>query len=296
MRRILLTFVAVVAVGLVYYLFIRSYEFEVSFKATTTPGDVIETIRLWNRSLPDAEIAEVDSFARLDQTIRWQNRTYTYGWRFEVVDDSITRVNIRISEPGQQLMNKMLVPFTQRPIEKDADEIARQFYDILKMHLDITRVEVKGLAQLDSAFCVCTGLETKQIDKANGMMKDFVLLTSVIEKFNLKSKGAPTVRVREWSHNQGKLKFDFCFPISKTDSLPSVDSLFYKSFGKQLTLKAEFRGNYITSDRAWYSLIHYADKNGYKISGLPIEYFHDNPNMGLNERNWKAEVFLPIEE
>ena len=288
--------VAVVVVGVVYYLFVRPFEYEVNFRATTTPGDVIETIRLWNRSMPGAQITEVDSFSRLNQTIVWKGKEYSYDWNFDFVNDSITKINIRISEPEHALSNKLLVPFTSQPIEKDAGEIATTFYEVLKTHLDITRVEVKGLAQLEPAFCVCTALKTEQTDKANGMMKDFDLLTAVIEEFKLKSGGSPSVRVREWSHNKGKLKFDFCFPILKTDSLPAIDSIFYKGFEKQLTLKAEFRGNYITSDRAWYSLVHYAEKNGYEINGLPIEYFLDNPNLGMNEKNWKAEIYLPIKD
>lgn len=292
----MLALVAVALVALVYYVFIRSYEYEVKFKATTTPGDIIETIRIWNRSMDNSKITAIDSFSTLNQTIQWNKRTYTYKWNFAVVNDSVTKVNAQISEPDHMWLNKLLVPFTDQPIEKDAGEIGNLFYKVLMEHLKITRVEVKGLAQLDSSFCVCSELKTDQVGKANGMMKDFILLTSFLEKFNLKSKGAPVVRVQEWSHSKGSLEFDFCFPIEKSDSLPIVDLLTYKSFGRQLAVKAEFRGNYITSDRAWYALIDYADKNGYKISGLPIEYFYDNPNLGMNEKNWKAEVFLPIED
>ena len=296
MRRILLALLAVVLVALGYYLFIRSHEFEVHFKANTTPGDIIETIRIWNRSMSSAKIIEVDSFSSVNQSIGWNDRNYIYDWHFDMIDDTVTNVNIRISEPDHRLLNKLLVPFTNQPIEKDANEIAKGFYKVIKEHLEITRVEVKGVAELDSSFCVCTMLATNQIEKANGMMKDFVLLTSVIEKFKLKSDGPPTVRINEWSHNLGLLKFDFCFPIARRDSLPNIASLFFKSFKKETALKAEFRGNYITSDRAWYALIQYAEKNKYKITGLPIEYFYDNPNLGMNERNWKAEVYLPIED
>jgi hypothetical protein len=41
-------------------------------------------------------------------------------------------------------------------------------------------------------------------------------------------------------------------------------------------------------------LIRFAQEKGYKINGLPIEYFYNNPNLGLAEEDWKAEIFLPI--
>ena len=59
-------------------------------------------------------------------------------------------------------------------------------------------------------------------------------------------------------------------------------------------MKAIYNGNYITSDRAWYSLHDYANKNNIKIEENPTEIFHNNPNMGGDELKWKTEVFIPI--
>jgi len=277
-----------------YYFFGRSHEFEVSLKANTLPGDLIETLRIWDRSLDGAKIIEVDSFSRLKQTIVRGNRNYVYNWYFIALNDSVTKVNVEISEPGRRLANKLLIPFTDQPIEEDANDIGNEFYAVLREHLTITRDKVKGEIKLDSSFCVCRSMETSQIEKANGMMKDYSLLTSFIDNFKLKINGPPIVRVREWSHSLNQLKFDFCFPILATDSLPVVREITYKSFKAENVLMAEYRGNYITSDRAWYELIQYAERNGYKITGMPIEYFHNNPDLGINEINWKVDVYLPI--
>lgn len=281
-------------VVLLYYLFVRPFEFQVNFKAKTLPGDLIETIRIWNRSLDSAKVVEVDSLSGLKQTFVWETRRYVYNWHFNIISDSLTKVSIRISEPGRTILNKLLIPFTDQPIERDANDISNRFYEILKTHLEITTVKIIGEVELDSVFCVCRSLETNQIDKANGMMMDYPLLTSFVDSHKLKGDGPPIVRIREWDHGRGLLKFDFCFPILNMDSLPVIDAFHYKNFKKQNVLKAEYHGNYITSDRAWYQVIHYAERNGYKISGLPIEYFYNNPNLGMNESTWKAEVFLPV--
>ncbi|MBT1706155.1 GyrI-like domain-containing protein, partial [Chryseosolibacter indicus] len=123
----------------------------------------------------------------------------------------------------------------------------------------------------------------------------YPLLTSFVEHFNFKPNGVPIVKIKEWRHNSGTLEFDFCFPIVRTDSLPQVEFITYKTFKKQRVLKAEYFGNYFTSDRAWYELIQYANKNGYKVDHSPIEYFYTNPTTGINESDWKAEIFLPIQ-
>ena len=295
-KKIFWSLLCACALGLLYYLFLRPFEFEVRFQVKTSPGDIIETIRIWNRSLDTASVFKVESFDRLQQNINWKKRNYVYDWHFKNLSDSLTSVDIRISEPQRSLINKILVPFTSQPIEQDAGEIGNVFYNILKEHLRITKVMITGETVIDSSFCVCSALDTHQIEKANGMMNDYLMLGSFITTHNLKSDGNPMVRISEWNHEAGTLKFNFCFPIQPVDSIPKNKLIEYKVFKGETVLKAEYRGNYITSDRAWYELLRYAEKNKYEVTGLPIERFYDNPNLGANELNWKADVYLPVKK
>src|SRR5690606_8085530 len=295
MKKGLWVILSICAIAIVYYLFVRPFEFEVTFKANTLPGDLIETIRIWDRSLSEAEVLQVGSLSGLDQKISRDGGAYIFRWRFTLRDDTTTHVRIQITEPGRELSNKILIPFTTQPIETDARDIATEFYDILKEHLKITSVKVIGVAELKRKFCACTTLETEQVAKAEGMMRDFPLLTTFVSAYDLEPDGFPIVRVKEWGHNEGQLTFDFCFPIVRKESLPENEYIEYKEVGGEYALKAEYHGNYITSDRAWYELLHYARKNGYKVSGLPIEHFHHNPNLGVREHEWQADVYLPVE-
>lgn len=295
MRNFFLMLLAFAFALLAWYLLFRPFEYQVNFQSRTLPGDIIETIRIWNRTF-GGEIVEVDSTMRVVQDVNKGGRNYRYVWNFELVNDSTTAVNIQISEPSRSMVNKFMIPFSNTAIEQDAREISSEFYNILKQHLAITSVKIVGEEKLDAKFCVCTTRETSQIEKANGMMVDYPLLTAIVDDFDLEVAGPPIVKVRYWSHNEGKLKFDFCFPIQPTMNIPelAIPHVEFKQVEAQIALKAEYRGNYITSDRAWYSLIQYAAANGYKINGLPVELFHDNPNLGWNEKDWLAEVFLPI--
>lgn len=277
-----------------WYLFLKPFEYKVNFKARTLPGDIIETTRLWDRSLENSKILEVDSMKGLKQVITMNSHTYFYNWEYVVVNDTTTNVSIEITEPTRAIINKLLIPFSDQPIEQDAKTISYQFVEILKSHLDITAVEIEGEGETLAKFCACTTVETRQTDKANGMMRDYRLLSAFVADFNLELDGAPIVDVVNWDHGQGTLKFDFCFPIMERDNLPETPEIKYKELKAQKALKAVYHGNYITSDRAWYSLIHHANTNGYVIAGDPIEYFYNNPNMGSHEKEWKAEVFLPV--
>ncbi len=294
MKKGLVALFLVGSLVLTWYLFIKEGEFQVNFKVNTLPGDIIQTVKIWNRSLENGEIVRIDSLDGIVQEIEWNGNSYQYHWRLEMMSDTLTRVSISIHQPGRALLNKLLIPFTEQQIEVDANDLSHQVYKIIKEHLKITNVRIEGVKETKSNYCACTTLETNQNNKANGMMKDYGFLTSFISTYGLEVQGKPMVIVKEWNHNEDLLKFDFCFPIARQEYMPQNDLIHYKKNNSRKALKAIYNGNYITSDRAWYSLLHYAHKNGYEIDGLPIEVFYNNPNLGINEENWKAEIFLPI--
>ena len=52
----------------------------------------------------------------------------------------------------------------------------------------------------------------------------------------------------------------------------------------------------MTSDRAWFALLNYAQNKGIAVEEKPIEVFYNNPNMGGDELSWKTEVYMPIKK
>ncbi len=277
-----------------WYFLLKRGEFEVKFEIQTLPGSVVQTIKIWSRSLPGSSILEVDSVFGVQQKITTEGRTYVYDWAITQVNDSTSRVKITISEPGRSFMNKLLVPISTPPVEKDADRLGREFYQVIREHVQITRVRIAGKVQFEEKFCICTTMATSQLDKAQGMMKDYGLLAAFIDDHKLTLKGKPLVDIQYWNHKEGQLKFDFCFPIEQSDPLPQYGTLFYKTIAAHEAIMAVYNGNYITSDRAWYYLLNYAGKNGYDVDGQPKEIFYNNPNLGVNESSWRAEIFLPV--
>lgn len=277
-----------------WYLFIQKGEFRVNLTAHTLPGDVIQVIKFWNTSLDAGEIVRVDSLTGLLQKVKIENRSYTFYWKFKPVSDTTTAIQIVVSEPGKSLLNKLLVPFGEPQIEKDAAKLGRAFYKVMKEHLEITSVRLVGQSTFPGAFCICTTLEKAQTAKAIGMMQDYNYLVSVIANNGLRASGRPMIRVKDWKHVTGRLSYDFCFPIEQSENLPLARAIFYQQIPQYAALKAIYNGNYITSDRAWYYLYAQALKKGVKVFAPPIEVFHNNPNMGLDEIKWKAEVYLPI--
>jgi len=95
---------------------------------------------------------------------------------------------------------------------------------------------------------------------------------------------------------EGNIEFNFCYPILQQETNPYHPEIIYKRIPSRPAIKAVYNGNYTTSDRAWYVLLDYAKQNNLEVTGLPVELFYNNPNMGGDELNWKAEIYMPLKD
>ena len=280
-----------------WYFFLKPHDFKIHFKAKALPGTINQTVKLWARSLQHSVVNAVktsSSIDKLQQRIDIDGKTYHYIWNMQMLDDSTSQVVVQVKEPNNQLINRLTIPFFKTAIEISSKEMIKDFYQILNQHLGNIKITIEGVNEIRNLFCVCTSLKTNQLDKARGMMNNYLLLSDFVAENGLKTDGVPLVQVVSWDQQTDSIAYNFCYPIKKQDTLPAHHSLFYQKIANQKALKAIYNGNYITSDRAWYLLLRYADKHKLKVLEQPVEFFYNNPNLGGNEMKWKTEVFLPI--
>lgn len=294
MRKIFLIITLVGIAALLWYLFFKPYDYKVTFSVKTFPGTVNQSIKLWNNTLDSAKIINQISINLLEQQLTAGNYTYTYKWEMNLINDSTSKVKAYISESGNSLINKITIPFVETQIELDAEKYVKDFYNRINEHLDKIKVKVEGLSEVERSYCVYIPLTTTQVGKARGMMDYYSLLSSFVLDNGIQTNGFPFVEITNWDMAHDSIYFNFCFPIIKTDTLPNNKLLKYKWLEQTKAIKAIYNGNYITSDRAWYALLYYAEKHGIEAISKPIEIYHNNPNFDNNEKEWQADIYLPI--
>ena len=125
-------------------------------------------------------------------------------------------------------------------------------------------------------------------------MQNYGLLATVMGSNDVKLNGPPFVEITNWDMQTDSIAYNFCFPIIRSEKLPNHPIIKYKRVFANKALKATYNGNYITSDRAWYTLLKKAKDENKDIELTPIEYFHNNPNFGGDALRWKAEIYMPL--
>ena len=286
----------ILGVFLLWYLIIKPYDYLVTFKVKTSAGTINQSIKLWNTSLENSSPIQQENLKNLTQQIIVKDSTFNYNWSISSVNDSISKVNVYVTDIDHSFANKISIPFGTTDFEKRTQNTITDFIDKLKEHLNKIRVRVVGIDSTRTTYCAYIPMKGLQIEKARGMMQNYSLLTSVLSAENIEMNGTPFVEITNWNTQNDSIAYNFCFPVIKSDSLPIDPRIQYKQYSGVKALKASYNGNYITSDRAWYALLDYAGNNDIEIVKKPLEVFYSNPNFGGDELKWEAQIYLPIKD
>ncbi|MEM9361657.1 MAG: GyrI-like domain-containing protein [Bacteroidota bacterium] len=279
-----------------WYLFLKPSDYTVTLKANTFPGAINQTLKSWGKEKFSGKIIEQKDLLHVNQRLKFGDSLVNYEWIITPISDSTSRIKVCITDEENSLKNRILIPFTQSIIEKRSKETLLDYSAFLNKHIRKFKVKVNGESQLPSSFCAYLPAKGIQSEKAFSMMRDFPYLSSFIQENNLRPIGTPFVEITDWNTVTDSIAFNFCYPIQKTDSLPNHHEIKFKEYPERKAIKATYFGNYMTSDRAWYRILTYAEKNGITIDSNPIEVFRDNPSLGGNELEWKAEIYMPIKD
>ena len=280
---------------LVWYLFLKPYDYSVSITSKTFPGTINQSIKLWGKDNKNTVWLQQKDFLNIDQHFLFNDSIFHYKWRINPINDSTSNIKVYIKDVDHSILNKLSIPFFDTNFEKRSRKTILDFNDMLNEHIEKFRVTVlDSLHQLPETYCAYIPLKASQISKAKGMMQNYPILSTVLVDNNVELNGRPFLEITTWDKEVDSISYNFCYPIIKSDDLPQNNIIKYKKFNGLKAIKAIYNGNYITSDRAWYALLDYAKKKGIEVSETPVEVFFSNPNFGGNELEWIAEIYLPL--
>lgn len=282
---------------LLWYLFFKTSDYTIRFKANTFPGAINQSLKLWDRNLNTVEkIKQEGDLNHITQKINFGDSIHSYNWVIESVTDSTSRIKVNIRDEEYSLMNKLKVPFSDTDFEKRSRKTVLDFMETLKKHKEKFKVHIIGEVEMPTNYIAYLPIEDIQLHKADQMMKNFSYLMGTLMDNGVQFNGFPLIEVVHWNQENDSILFNFGRPVIRSEKLPIGTDIKYKRVFRKKALKAEYYGNYITSDRAWYALLDYAKKNNIDVEETPIEIFHDDPKNEGNELKWKAEIYMPLKE
>ena len=296
--------IAVIIVGLsVWYLFIKSNDYIITFKSNTSPGIVFKEVEEWNLLNQKVDsfnytLIEKKPFEFFSESITTKKIGLKVNWNFESINDSTTLVKVGLSEHENSIYNRLTAPFIKTLFKTESINLIQDFKDGMDYQLK-NKYKVKVVGQDAVPEMSYAYIELKNIalsEKAAEMLKNNATLITFVTEHNLKKGDFPFIRIENWDIENHLIDFRYCFPIVETDSLPFDESIKYDKLKSTSAIKAVYNGNYRTSDRGWLGLYDYAIKHHIETSNHPIEFFFNNPFYGGDELKWVTEIYMPVKE
>ena len=160
MKKVILVLLPLLLLGLVWYLFIKPYDYLVTFKARTFPGTINQSIKTWNSTLKDAQLVNQEGLTHLEQNIKFSDSTYLYQWDIIPLTDSTSKVKVYVKDLDHSLQNKIAIPFFNTNFEKRTISTVKDFSEKLNEHIDHFRVKVTGKKELPATYCAYVSVKT----------------------------------------------------------------------------------------------------------------------------------------
>jgi len=297
MKKTVYAIVFVLIGGLLWYLFIKPSDYTIRFEANAIPGTINQSLKLWDQTLDTVrKIQQEGDLYHLSQEVKFGDSIHSYQWNIKPLTDSTSKVLVNIKDKQHSFANKIQVPFKENDFTKQSKKTVLDFMENLDDHTQKFKVTIVGEEDIPSKYLAYVPIKVKQFQKAGGMMKNFPYLTNELYVNGVELDGPPMIEITKWDRENDSLYYNFGQPIIRSERLPMGTDIEYKRIFSKRALKAEYNGNYITSDRAWYALLDYAEKNDIEVEDKPVEIFYNNPNTGGDELSWKAEIYMPIKE
>lgn len=296
MKKRIAYLIGVLALVAFAYLFLKPQDYRVSFTTNTFAGPINQSIKLWHKDHKKGVELSQQSLYELTQTLKFNDSVHTYHWKITPKNDSVSRVDVDILDKKNRVGNRLAVLTGNTPLIRRSKGELLDFAKKLNDHIQSFRVHSFEEVEMPTTYYAYMTIQGSLRGKARGMMQNLPYLSAFLLENKVDLNGSPFIEVLHWNQAKDSITYNFCYPVLRSERLPNHSEIKFKRFFDKKALKVEYNGNYINSDRAWYALLDYAKANNIDVDPTPIEYFYNNPNMGGNELNWKAEIFLPIKE
>jgi effector-binding domain-containing protein len=248
--------------------------------------------------LNDDEITLVsrNNYSEIVQRVLSGDSSFLYRWQIRKNGGDQTKITAYIKDENNGFVQKLEVPFGSNDFVKGSIGNVKTVADALKLKTEVYKVHSITDSVIQPVYCAYLPLESTVKQKASTMLSGIGVIMDYIKSNEIPLNGDPFLEVTEWNEENETIRFNFCFPIKRVDSMPQHPEVLFKTTEILKGIKAEFNGNYRNSDNAWYYLLEYAETHNRDIEKLPFEIYLNDPHAGGDPLKWKAHILLPLKE
>ena len=283
-----------------WYFLLKQSDYTITFKVNAATGTISQGIMEWTaiRSKKQNEtyaVLEKRNFDFIKQQMKKGNEEMEYTWNMKSINDSMTNVTVEIKDLNHSFYNRLTAPFISTKFRTEQIDKMKSFKVGLEDHIDGFKIRIDGEGSSKEMYVAYISLKSVLQEKAQTMLEYDPNIVGYLDRNKIKIIGyRPYLEITDWDEDKEIVSFNYCFPIPKNTKYVLDSNVKFKTIAPLKGLQATYFGNYRTSDRAWFALLDYAKKHGYKLENKPLEHFLANPFNGGNELEWETKIIIPF--
>lgn len=293
---------AIILTGLIWYLFLKGYNYKLTFETSLPPGAVYASLSNWERLKPNKEdsitFGKMEPFKEISYSVIDPDSTFNFNWKINRTPDDRTQVVTYVSDLENSLVQNLTVPFKKNDFVHRSVSEATYFLSYLKKIENNYEVKIlsDSIYKVPAESFLYIRIKSRISEKANEMANYITYIMGFIRQYDIPLDGNPFIQVNKIDFDNNVIEYDFCFPVKIKDDIPIPENIYYKETSEFNAIKASFRGNYRDTEFAWYELIDYARRNKIDVENTPLEIYLNDPQGGTNSTEWLADIYLPLKQ
>lgn len=298
MKRLLRLLFALILIAGCWYFLIKDHQQTVNFNSGFPSGVLYDHLTQWANVLPDGidsvRTTKRNPYTDIDQLIYIQEEQIEVKWEIESTTDSTSRLHAHFDKTQNDFSERIAILLGQSDLPAQGLSITKHVRNTLTAKAKGFRVGQIADTLVPQKYVAYISVESTVRTKARDMIYRITDIMGYIKQNGIELDGDPFLQLTSWDRSTDRISFDFNFPIVRTDSLPPSPIVKFKQVPQLEALHVPFYGNYRISDIGWYQLLAHAQNKGIETQGLPVEIFRNDPHLGGNELEWRADILLPL--
>ena len=298
MKRIVYIILILFTILSLWYFFIKSHDYQISFETNSPKGIVYEYISRWNGGKPISqhvlENTKKTPFNTITQYYEVsKDSIIEIDWELNKKNDSIITVTGYFSDKNSSSKQRFQILFGKTDFVNQSINFTKKLKTYIELQNKTFKLSKIDTSLFESRKYIYRTISTTINNKAKKMLMENGVIMNYIFQNELSLDGYPFLEVTKWDMATDSIQFNFCYPI-KQKHRSTNKSVFYDENKSLKSMRIIYNGNYNKSHLAWYVYHDYFEKIDIKKKILPIEVFLNDPQQGGDELTWETKVYLPI--
>lgn len=284
-----------------WYFFLKRWDYKVIFTVpahSSLAYTFIKDHRDWNgKTLKPEQIQflQEEPWFHLQSELDLQDTNYVFDWHLKQKNDSLTKISVGVMDKERDLVNRLSILLNKTDFEVSIRKNVTIIRDKIIERNKEFKYRYNGVDSISEIPCVYIPMRSSVRQKADEMIRNVITINMFVKDNNLGLNGDPMVVVKNWTPLSDSIDFDFCFPILHPGLVPPNPDIKVGTVSCRKALNADFFGNYSYSDYSWYRLFEKIQKENLETSGRIIEVFYNDPHNGGDDHNWKAGIYMELQ-